>query len=97
MTSPSSSNGESPVVATCKAVVVDCPGIGQMKWCEQCAIYFGKDQPCPSSKEKQREGATPRTDAAIMQWTMGQVLVSADFARQLERELNAALDAQKRP
>ena len=61
MTGPSSSEQQDSA-ATCKAVVVDCPGIGKMKWCEQCAIYFGKDQPCPSSKEKNGKGATPRTD-----------------------------------
>ena len=69
--------------ATCKAVVVDCPGIGKMKWCEQCAIYFGKDQPCPSSKEKQQLSDTPRMDATLgkgSDWVFAQ-------GCKLEREL----------
>jgi hypothetical protein len=40
----------------CQAVVIDCPGIGQMNWCEQCGLYFGKDQSCPLPDGNEEKG-----------------------------------------
>jgi len=84
MTSPSSSEQQDSA-ATCKAVVVDCPGIGKMKWCEQCAIYFGKDQPCPSSKEKLQPSPTWAEVDAIRKGKSDIDLAARIW--QLEREL----------
>jgi len=89
---PSSSNSEAAMGATCEAAVVDCPGIGKMKWCEQCAIYFGKDQPCPSSKETNYEA--PRNDCVICPaccHQFGAISVDdQDHRARLERELAGA-------
>lgn len=38
----------------CKAILVESPGIGEVKWCDPCGLYFGKDQSCPSTRSATR-------------------------------------------